>query len=133
MATPEFRPGFRLSIIDAVVICIGVLSTFYFWLNTWSLGFIIMFVVGHFFLFCNVFRIARKLEFIWAAVFCVLALCTVLFGYPNWPVTVASSLVVTIGLVGIEMKKPSYHGVGWQWINPNLRRWWDASMVERGS
>ena len=128
---PEFRPGFRLSIIDALVIFVGVISSLYFWSRTWWISFIIAFVVGHFFLFCNVFRIARPLELIWASVFCVFTLCTLAYNVPTWPITVTISLIVTAVVIVIEMKKPSYHGVGWRWINPKLREWWNASMVQR--
>jgi len=31
---------------------------------------------------------------------------------------------VTVAVVVVEMCKPSYHGVGWQRINPRLREWW---------
>jgi len=30
----------------------------------------------------------------------------------------------TIICVAVEMRKPSYHGVGWKWINPKLPEWW---------
>jgi hypothetical protein len=29
-------------------------------------------------------------------------------------------------LVIFEMRKPSYHGVFWRRVNPNLRQWWEA-------
>ncbi|MBF0327809.1 MAG: ADP-ribosylglycohydrolase family protein [Nitrospirae bacterium] len=28
------------------------------------------------------------------------------------------------------MRKASYHGIGWRWINPNLPAWWEAAKCE---
>ena len=123
----DFQPGFRLSVRDVVVIVLGVaaalyLSTMEFW---W--GFIVAFVVAHFFLFCNVVRMARPLELTWAATFLALASATLMTETPGWPITVAISLVVTVLVVVLQMRKPSYHGLGWQRINPGLREWWSSA------
>jgi len=29
-------------------------------------------------------------------------------------------------VVVVQMRKPSYHGLGWQWINPELPNWWKS-------
>jgi len=50
-------------------------------------------------------------------------------GIPGWPITTSVSLVVTLVVVVLQMRKPSYHGLGWQRINPGLRSWWDASRT----
>ena len=125
----DFQPGFRLSVRDVVVIVLGVaaalyLSTMEFW---W--GFIVAFVVAHFFLFCNVVRMARPLELTWAAAFLALASATLLTEAPGWPITTVVSLAVTLVVVVLQMRKPSYHGLGWQRINPDLRAWWEASRA----
>lgn len=83
------------------------------------------FVVGHFFLFCNIVRMARPLELVWAIVFTGLAAMTILTGSPSPAVTAGLSLLVTIVVVMIELRKPSYHGLGWHTINPNLPNWWN--------
>jgi hypothetical protein len=122
----EFAPGFRLSVRDVVVLVLGAAAAAYlFTLEPWW-GFIVAFVVGHFFLFCNVVRMARPLELTWAAVFLALASATLLAEAPGWPVTAGASLVATLVVVGLQVRKPSYHGVGWRRINPGLRAWWDA-------
>lgn len=72
---------------------------------------------------------ARPLELTWAAVFLALALATLLAEAPGWPVTIAVSLAVTLAVVVLQMRKPSYHGLGWQRINPGLRTWWDVSRA----
>jgi hypothetical protein len=118
-----------MSVIDGAVIVAGVVAAVALWSTAWWLGFIVVFVVGHFFVFCNVFRLARPLELAWSGVFVVLTFCTVRFGWPSWVVAIGCSLVVTAVVAALEMRKPSYHGVLWQWINPGLRQWREAKRV----
>jgi len=101
------------------------LSTYEWW---W--GFVPAFVLAHFFLFCNVIRMARPLELIWAGFFVVLAGATIVYDVPGWLITVPLSMLVTVIVVCIEMHKPSYHGVGWQRINPGLPLWWEAHVAK---
>src|SRR5262245_56032743 len=68
MPAPQFNPGFRLSKLDIGVLVVGTILAVVLWQETWWMGFIVAFVVCHFFLFCNIFRIARPLELIWSAV-----------------------------------------------------------------
>jgi hypothetical protein len=98
----------------------------------WWWGFVPAFVLAHFFLFCNVVRMARPLELAWAGIFVVLAAATVAFETPGWLVTALVSLLVTVVVVIVEMRKPSYHGVGWQRINPGMAAWWEARGAEKG-
>jgi hypothetical protein len=128
---PEFQPGIRLSRADVLVLVVGsiavaMVAPFVPWL-----GFAIGFVVVHFFLFCNVFRIARSLELVWSALYLALAAATLLWGTPGWFATTLLMLGTTILLVAIEMRKPSYHGIGWQRVNPRLREWWEANAIRR--
>ena len=122
----EFAPGFRLSVRDVVVILLGCAAAFYLaQIEPWW-SFAVMFVVAHFFLFCNVVRMARPFELTWATTFVALAAATLLTEAPGWPVTVAVSLGVTLVVVILQVRKPSYHGLGWQRLNPGLRAWWEA-------
>lgn len=130
MSQPRFRPGFRLSMIDIAVLVCGAIAAVAFWPETGWMGFIIAFVIGHFFLFCNVFLIARPLELAWSAVFVVLAAGTILTETPGWPVTIAVSLSATVMVILIAMRRPSYHGICWQWINPALSVWWQAHIAK---
>ena len=88
-------------------------------------GAMVAFVVGHFFLFCNVVRMARPYELAWTAVFVALACPTLLAEWPGWPATTAVALALTVVVVVLQMRRPSYHGVLWQRINPGLRAWWE--------
>lgn len=93
----------------------------------------IAFVVAHFFLFCNVFRISRPLELVWAAVFVALAGSTVVNEMPGWMVTIMGSLIVTVVVIAIEMCRPSYHGIAWQRMNPRLQQWWETRVAEQAT
>ena len=123
-----FKPGFRLSVLDVLVLIAGAVGSWLLGAETWWAGALVAFVVGHFFLFCNVFRIARMPELIWAGAFVLLSSATILGGFPGWPVTFGTSLLLTCVLIAREMRKPSYHGIAWQRVNPDLRKWWDSAM-----
>jgi hypothetical protein len=107
-------------VIDIAVLGIGSVAAAVAWKSFWWAGLVIAFVLGQFFLFCNVFRVARKPELIWSAFFLFVAVPTVLTDIPGWPLTIATALLSTVGVVVCEMRKPSYHGIGWRWINPGL-------------
>jgi hypothetical protein len=119
-----FSPGFRISKSDMLVLLVGSVAAIVAVGIDLQLGLILVFVVGHFFLFCNVIRMARRLELIWAAVFLSLAGSSIVLNAPAWWITFSASLACTAVLVLVQMRQPSYHGVLWQRINPNLRRWW---------
>lgn len=130
-SAPKFSPGFRLSFVDVLVLIAGMAGAAYFGTQTWWIGLVIGFVVGHFFLFCNVFRMSRSLELIWAAGFLLLAGGTIAVDFPGWPTTMGLSLALTVAVIVTEMRRPSYHGVGWQKINPELPAWWAARTKSR--
>jgi hypothetical protein len=130
MKQVDFAPGFRLSVFDVFVLVVGFVTTVVLSMLVWWWGFVPGFVLAHFFLFCNVVRMARPLELIWAGVFVALAGGTVVFETPGWLMTALASLLVTVVVVVVEMRKPSYHGIGWQRINPGLRAWWEARIAE---
>jgi hypothetical protein len=117
----QFRPGFRLSVFDAVILAIGIASTF---LAPKEFAIISITAVGHFFLFCNVFRISRAPELIWAGVFVILCSCTLALGYPNWITTIGLAIAVATALIVRELFVPSYHGIFWRKFNPDLPVWW---------
>jgi hypothetical protein len=133
MKPAAFSPGFRFSVVDGIVLVGGFVAIIVLAMNVWWWGFVVGFVLGHFFLFCNIVRLARALELLWGAVFVALATATITHDAPGWPVTTLVSLAVTVAVVAVEMRKPSYHGVGWSWINPGLPAWWQSHMAGRGS
>jgi len=124
----DFAPGFQLSVLDVIILAVGLTAAFALATAVWWCGFVVGFVLGHFFLFCNVVRMARSLELAWAAVFVVLAVATVALGIPGWQVTVSVSLFTTVVVIVVQIRKPSYHGLGWRWINPELPNWWESRV-----
>jgi len=122
-----FRPGFRLSEIDAGVLILGVVVMPVLGRFDDVLAVVLLFTLGHFFLFCNVLRMSRSLELIWAVIFVCLAGSALRLGFPPWSYTFSAMLVITSVLVIIEMRRPSYHGVFWRQLNPSLQEWWAAN------
>ena len=68
----KFKPGFRLSILDILVLVVSFFGAFKVYELSAYMAFIILFVIGHFFIFCNVIRINWKSEIIWATFFVLL-------------------------------------------------------------
>ncbi len=122
MGRAGFAPGFRLSSVDVIVLAAGTVAAIALATVTWWWGFVVAFVLAHFFLFCNIVRMARPLELAWAAVFVVPAGATVALDTPGWLVTAAVSLTATVIVVVAELRKPSYHGVGWRGSIRGCRR-----------
>ncbi|HEX3355887.1 MAG TPA: hypothetical protein VHS31_02805 [Tepidisphaeraceae bacterium] len=125
MTDPLFSPGFRLSSFDILILIVGSAAAVIFASKNLWLGLAIAFVVAHFFLFCNVIRMSRPLELIWAAAFILLAIFVIATGMLSWPITFILSALLTLILATIEVRKPSYHGVGWKKLNPHLTEWWN--------
>jgi len=92
-----------------------------------SWGLVTLIPLATFFIFCNVFRVSRLPELIWAAIFLALAASTLLAGFPGWFVTVSVACGVCAVIVVAEFRRPSYHGVFWQRINPRLPEWWQEN------
>jgi hypothetical protein len=126
MATKApFNPGFRLSAADVAVLLVGAAGSLLLSRMDVALGLAVAFIVAHFFLFCNVLRMARALELAWASLFVLLSASTVLNDFPSWSQTFLAMLCFTILFAVRQTRKVSYHGVFWQRINPNLPRWWE--------
>jgi len=112
--------GFRFSMTDAAVICLVIAAAG--WLHRMEnpLWWIVLVVVAHFFLFCNIFRIRRGYEYFWAGTFLLNV------GFWLWrtkldclPV-LAIQLPITACVVLAEMRSRRYHGIFAARINPRL-------------
>ena len=114
--------------LDLAVIVAGVVVSWWIGKRYWPLSVMVLVVVGRFFLFCNVFRLSRSLELVWAGVFLVLLSLKIDSDFVSWKTTMAMILCVTHIVVICEMKKSSYHGIFWRRVNPNLKDWWDANL-----
>ncbi|MDA0750697.1 MAG: hypothetical protein O2964_08295 [Verrucomicrobia bacterium] len=125
----KFQPGFRISAMDVGILVAGVMGASIVWSSSVLWALIILFVVAHFFMFCNIFRIPRRPELIWAGTFISLSFMTIVFELPGWLITAGTSFGLAAILIRQSMRRPDYHGVAWQKINPGLRDWWE----ERGT
>ncbi|QDT54248.1 hypothetical protein Pan44_22760 [Caulifigura coniformis] len=120
----EFRPGVRFSAADLLFLAAAGAFAWWAWeRGAWLAG-ATLYVVGNFFLFCNVFRIGRSAELSWSVVFVVLTGIRLQTGSLSWWTIYGATAILTAFLIGIEMRKASYHGVGWSRINPGLKDWW---------
>ncbi|MGY8641870.1 MAG: hypothetical protein ACKVJU_12350 [Verrucomicrobiales bacterium] len=128
----DFRPGFRFSILDAVILLAGSLyATQLIIKGIYFPGIMVANIVGHFFLFCNVFRICRRSELIWAAAIVLLSIASTFINVTTSRTIAIPSAVVVISVllaayfIAFETRKPSYHGIFWKKWNPDLKSWWE--------
>jgi len=109
---PRRRYGFRLWVSDMVVILACFPATWLLWRWFDEQALMLPLVLGHFFLFCNVFRVRRRLELWWAAALVVNGLVWIGvedFGLLEiWIVQTPVTLVV----IGITVAGRDYRGIG---------------------
>ena len=122
--------GARFSATDGVAIVVAVVAFFLCrpFLAEWT--WFIPFVVIHFFLFCNIFRVRTRYELAWCAVLLIN------FGYwlnqwtsgktdgDNGPYPFVAffslQLLMTLLVVLLELTSARYHGIFADRINPKL-------------
>jgi hypothetical protein len=119
----DHRWGFRCSVVDLAVVALATAATWGLWPLVGDAALGIPVVVGHFFLFCNVVRLRRGAELLWAAAFAANAGAWLLLGELRWGWVLALQTPLTAALVLREMRSPSYHGVAADRLNPRLPAW----------
>jgi hypothetical protein len=117
--------GMRFFLQDGIVIAITILITWYFWKNWNTLVLMLPVVLGHFFLFCNIFRIHRKYELIWASLFVINCLFwVVLMSNFSWIAILLTQSPMTLILILLGIRHPTYHGIFANQLNSkNLDRY----------
>ncbi|WP_240772790.1 hypothetical protein [Phragmitibacter flavus] len=117
------RPhGFRFSKLDAIILIITtILATWLFNLEI-ELWWILPMVVGHFFLFCNVFLVWQRYELIWAVVFVINIAIHFLLGKTHWLTICAIQIPFTILFITLQIRSPKYHGIAAARLNPQLAK-----------
>ena len=86
--------------------------------------------LGHFFLFCNVFRLRRSYELFWSVLFLTNIGFWLFHNELHWAGILALQTPLTIALILLEMRSPNYHGVFWARLNPGYGDGFDASESE---
>src|SRR6478672_653600 len=112
--------GFRFSRADALVIAVFVAATSGLRLLESPLWWLLLIVAAHFFLFCNVFRIARHLEYLWACFFILNVGIWFFLERLAWPTVLMCQIPITAVLVLLSLRGPRYHGVFARRLNPRL-------------
>ena len=111
---PKKTCGFRLSGLDVAVIVLAIVLTFGTrpWLAELSWLFVI--VAGHFFLFCNVFRIHRWYELAWSGLFIINVSTWYVMDALNWLGVLLVQCPITLVLILMSFVQRDYHGVCWR-------------------
>jgi hypothetical protein len=112
--------GFRFSLTDAVaLVAFGATVVILHQFGN-SLWWVVAIVAGHFFLFCNIFRVVRRRELIWGSIFVLNIGFWLLLGRLDWFNVLACQLPVSAGVIAWELKAARYHGIFANRLNPAL-------------
>jgi len=124
----ERRHGFRISFLDALILAAGVAGTLWLRSIDFPLWWIVPMALGHFFLFCNVFLLWRKLELAWAAAFVILIGIHLAAGHTGWLSPLIMQTPVTLFVLWLQLRSPWYHGIFARRINPRLQEYLDLTL-----
>lgn len=115
--------GFRFSVIDGIAIALCGLGMGGAWNLLAEFVWILPFALGHFFLFCNIFRVRRSFELAWVAVFFANFGAWYMLGEFNWLGVIGVQTPVTLLAIGAEMRSPRYHGIFSRRINGRIEEY----------
>lgn len=105
------KNGFRLSFSDVVAIAICAATTALFHDSLGQLVWLFPITLGHFFLFCNVFRVCRRLESIWAVIFVANVAMFTMLDRIEWAPILAMQFPATVAVIVTEIRSSRYHGI----------------------
>lgn len=106
--------------MDVVVLLLAALIGIAGYPSTDGFSLFVPFVVIHFFLFCNVFRIRRKAELIWGGLFLLNCVAWLAAGRILLFPLFGTQLLPTVIIIAIELRAPCYHGIFARRINPRI-------------
>ncbi|HLP78179.1 MAG TPA: hypothetical protein VK327_14830 [Candidatus Paceibacterota bacterium] len=121
--------GFRFSLMDAVAIGVFMSAAGVLWHLNSPLWWMLLIAAGHFFLFCNVFRIVRRRELIWAGLFILNVGIWAWFDHLTWPCVLLCQLPITAALIVADMRAPGYHGIFASRLNPRLNDYLEGRIL----
>lgn len=105
------KPGFRFSVVDGLFLLLCAGATLLLRERLGTFVWIIAAAAGHFFLFCNVFRVRRSYELVWSAVFLANVTAWTWAGRFSWWGVLGVQLPVTALVIVLEIRSPRYHGI----------------------
>lgn len=132
MFKPTHKPrtwGFRFSLPDALAICVFLGAAGALWRQGNPLWWLLLIAAGHFFLFCNVFRIVRHRELIWTGLFILNVAIWSWLDHLIWTRVLMCQLPITIWLIAADMRAPGYHGVFARRLNPRLNDYLEGPIL----
>lgn len=112
---------------DATILIAALPLAFFTYSYSLTYSVLMIFVILHFFLFCNIVRMSRIPELIWATFFLLMFYVHLKLSAITFFQALASCMSVTFILIFLEVKKPGYHGVFWKKFNPNLPEWFSEN------
>lgn len=106
-------PGFSLSRTDAAILAACAPATWALWQFVGSFALICPVVLGHFFLFCNVFRVGSRREMLWTLAFIVnVAACQLTLTF-SWTRLLLTQTPLTLAIILTTLFSRNYHGLGY--------------------
>ena len=121
--------GFRFFASDAALIGVFGAAAVVLQRLENPLWWLLIVVAGHFFLFCNVFRLRRSYELSWSAAFLLNAAVWLWFGLLEWPRVLAVQLPITVGLLIAELRSDRYHGILARRLNHRLNDYLEGRIL----
>ena len=133
---PKYRTrswGFQFSFKDAAAICAFTCVAVVLWRLANPLWWVLVIAAGHFFLFCNVFRIVRRRELIWAGLLIFNIGVWDWSGHLTCTRVLLCQLPITVGLIIADMREPGYHGIFANRLNRRLNDYLEGRIPRTGS
>ena len=102
--------GFRMMIQDPFAVAACLVAVVWAWpyIGEWAL--VAPFVLGNFFLFCNVFRLHGAVELIWSGIF-IANSAAWLWLSPSLAGIFLCQMPITFGVIAHTVSRPDYRGV----------------------
>ncbi len=109
---------------DAAVLGTGVMAWWMLVIKGVPHADMLLIVIGHFFLFCNVFRLRQSYELVWAGVLVINVYSALQGGWISTSWILTAQLPVTAVFIILEMTSSEYHGIFCRRINPSgVEKW----------
>ena len=123
------RHGIRFSTKDAFVLLLTAGLSWWLMNQNFPLWWIVPAALGHFFLFCNVFRVWRRLELLWAGAFVINVAGHLVLGTLDWLSPMLFQLPVTVLVITLQIRSPWYHGILAKQFNPRIKQYLNAELL----